>query len=257
MKNEQTTAAAMTAKPSFAARDYIAVLIDERVRWEEGSFKSAMDELYGLLAKCVGLYEVMTRDDAEGERLRGELDSYAKEMKFKHKGDTHTIVKITRAVFDGDSKRYSVYGRALKVAIEAGKASMEVANYLRSNGGVDGVVKTTLTSSAMGSLQKRAEQVWDSLKEKALASVKSDALTKASDQAAIGKRVVLLATQGANGEYTVHEVVKATNVVNTVYASFFKDDVHGAVKVTEEKVIISREVDRDAARAALIAAMSA
>jgi hypothetical protein len=257
MEHEKKLASSAQAQPSMAARDYIAVLIDERVRWEEGSLKSAMDELYDLLAKCVGLFEIMARDDAEGERLRGELDSYAKEMGYKYKGETHTIVKIARAVFHPDKNRYSAYGRALKAAIEAGKSSMEVANYIRSQGGVDGVIKKTTASSAMGTLQQRAEQVWASLKEKALASVKSDALTKASDQAAIGKRVVLLATQGANGEYTVHEVVKATNVVNTVYASFFKDDVHGAVKITEEKVIVGREVDRDAARAALIAAMSA
>jgi len=244
-------------KQPIAASAFIANLIEERVRWEEGTYKSAMDELYGILSRCVGLYEVMTRDDADGKRLREELDNYAKAEDFKFNGKTHTIVKIVRAVFANDKSRYTTYGKALTIAIEKGALSKDLVNFLRTNGGIDGTIKGATATGSVGSLQVRAEQVWTLLKEQALAAVKSEALNKVTDQAAIGKRVVLLATQMADGEYAIHEVVKSTVVVNTAYASVFVEDTHGKVVVENSKAVVKAIEDRDAARAALFAAMAA
>ena len=241
----------------IAAKAFIASLIEERVRWEEGSFKSAMDELYGLLAKCAGLYEVMTRDNADGARLREELDTYAKAEGFKFNGKTHTIVKIVRAVFAESKTKYTTYGKALQIAIDKGATSKDLVNFLRVNGGIDGTIKGATATGDVGSLQTRAEQVWTLLKDQSLAAVKSDALSKVTDQAAIGKRVVLLATQMADGEYKIHEVVKSTVAVNTAYASVFEETTHGKVVIEEAKAVIKGIEDRDAARAALIAAMAA
>ena len=248
--------AAKKSQP-IAAAAFIDALIEERVNWEKGIFQSAMDALYGLLARCVGLYEVMTRDDADGERLRDELASYAKDKGLKFNGKTHTVVKIVRAVFADSKTRYTVYGKALEIAIRNGVSSKEIADYLRSNGGIDGVLKSTTSVAPTDSLQIRAEQVWQTLKETALAAVKSEGLAKVTDQAAIGKRVVLLATQKADGEYAIHEVVKSTTIVNTAFASVFVEDTHGKVVVEEAKAVVKAIEDRDAARAALITAMAA
>jgi hypothetical protein len=260
MKGNLATAAtenAETGLQPIAASAFIEALIEERNNWEKGIFQSAMDALYGLLARCVGLYEVMTRDDADGERLREELASYSKNKGLKFNGKTHTVVKIVRAVFAGSKTRYTVYGKALEIGIRNGVSSKEIANYLRTHHGIDGVLKSDASTAQTGSLQIRAEQVWQSLKETELAAVKSEDLAKVTDQAAIGKRVVLLATQKADGEYAIHEVVKATTVVDTVFASVFSEDTHGKVVVEEAKAVVKAIEDRDAARAALIAAMAA
>jgi hypothetical protein len=260
MEGNLATAATENAEKKsqpIAATAFIEALIEERNNWEKGIFQSAMDALYELLGRCVGLYEVMTRDDEDGERLREELASYSKNKGLKFNGKTHTVVKIVRAVFAGSKTRYTVYGKALEIAIRNGVSSKEIANYLRSHHGIDGVLKSDASTAPTGSLQIRAEQVWQSLKETALAAVKSEDLAKVTDQAAIGKRVVLLATQKADGEYAIHEVVKATTVVNTVFASVFSEETHGKVVVEETKAVVKAIEDRDAARAALIAAMAA
>lgn len=241
---------------TIAAEEYISALIEDRETWEKGSLKASLDELYGLLAKCVGLYEMMARDDENGERLRNELEAYCKENGFKFKGDTHTIVKIVRSVFNNDRRRYSSYGKALRIAIAEGKSKTEVVGYLRSKNGIDGVIKSVTTTGSADTLEVRATKVWEKLKSAKLACVSSDKLKQVSDQAHINKPVVLLATQLANGEFEVHQVIKKSTIVNSTYATFFKEEEHAQVTISKEAAITKKVVDRDVIRKqlALVAA---
>lgn len=230
-----------------AAEDYINELIEGRQKWESGTLKASLEELYELLAKCVGFYEIMSRDDEDGERLRKELDGYCKEHKLKFKGETHTIVKIVRAVFDNDRRRYAEYGKALKIALQQGKKKTEIVAFLRKNNGIDGVIKS-VTTAAPETIETRATKVWEKMKAAKLATVSSDALKQESDQAHINKPVVLLATQLANGEFAVHKIVKKSTAVNSTYALFFKDEEHAKVKVSAEAELVKRNVDRELIR---------
>lgn len=231
-----------------AAEDYINELIVCRQKWEHGTLKASLDELYELLAQCVGFYDIMSRDDTDGERLRKELDGYCKEKKLKFKGETHTIVKIVRAVFNNDRRRYAEYGRALKFAIEQGKTKSEIVSFLRKNNGIDGVIKSVTTGAALETLETRALKVWEKMKAAKLASVSSDALKQQSDQAHINKPVVLLATQLANGEFAVHQVVKKSTAIHSTYALFFKETEHAAIKVSAEATVVKGMVDREIIR---------
>lgn len=233
-----------------AAEDYINELIVSRQKWENGTLKASIDELYELLARCVGFYDIMSRDDTDGERLRKELDSYCKEKKLKFKGETHTIVKIVRAVFENDldRRRYVEYGKALKVAIQQGKTKSEIVAFLRKNNGINGVIKSVTTAASSDTLEARAMRVWEKMKSAKLASVSSDELKKQSDQAHINKPVVLLATQLANGEFAVHHVVKKSTAIHSTYALFFKDEEHAAVKVSAEATVVKGMVDREVIR---------
>ena len=231
-----------------AAEDYINELIVGRKKWEDGTLKASLEELYELLAKCVGFYEIMSRDDEDGERLRKELDGYCKEHKLKFKGETHTIVKIVRAVFDNDRRRYAEYGKALKIALQQGKKKTEIVAFLRKNNGIDGVIKSVTTAAAPETIETRATKVWEKMKAAKLATVSSDALKQESDQAHINKPVVLLATQLANGEFAVHKVVKKSTAVNSTYALFFKAEEHATVKVSAEAELVKRNVDREVIR---------
>lgn len=231
-----------------AAEDYINELIVSRQEWENGTLKASLDELYELLAQCVGFYEIMSRDDTDGERLRKELDGYCKEKKLKFKGETHTIVKIVRAVFNNDRRRYLEYGQALKIAIQQGKKKSEIVAFLRKNNGINGVIKSVTTDAAPDTLEARALKVWEKMKAAKLASVSSDALKQQSDQAHINKPVVLLATQLANGEFEVHQVVKKSTAVNSTFALFFKEEEHAAIKVSAEATVVKGILDRAAIR---------
>lgn len=240
----------------IGAGDYISALVEDREAWEQGSLKASLDELYGLLAKCVGLYEMMARDDDNGERLRNELEAYCKEKGFKFKGETHTVVKIVRAVFNNDRRRYTSYGKALRIAIAEGKSKADIVAYLRGKNGIDGVIKSVTTTGSADTLEMRAMKVWEKLKAAKLASVSSDKLKQISDQAHINQPVVLLATQLANGEFEVHQVVKKATVVNSTYATFFKEEEHAQVKISKGASIAKKAVDRDLIRKqlALVAA---
>lgn len=250
-KNKVSATSNATKTPAElvgAAEDYINELIVSRQTWENGTLKASLDELYELLAQCVGFYDIMSRDDTDGERLRQELEGYCKEKKLKFKGETHTIVKIVRAVFNNDRRRYAEYGKALKIAIQQGKTQSEIVAFLRKNNGIDGVIKSVTTGVVPVTIESRAMKVWEKMKTAKLASVSSDALKQESDQAHINKPVVLLATQLANGEFAVHKVVKKSTAVNSTYALFFKDEEHAAVKVSAEATVVKRIMDRDLIR---------
>jgi len=209
------------ANIKLSTADYLDGLKQARQDWESGLLHSSNEGLYALLAKCLRVYEIMSEDTDEGARLREEFAEYVKAAKLKFSGDTHTVNKIARIVFDTDRKRASAYGVVLRAAIAEGKTYKELAAFIRNAGGIE---KVRLSQTANGSKQResteaKATRVWAAIKDTELASAAGKGLKETSDHAAIGQRVVLLATQQANGEYTVHAVVRADSVVNSAFAA--------------------------------------
>ncbi len=214
--NDAVAAVWQEATPT--ATDYIDALVQARKDWEDTLLHASNQGLYGLLAKCMRVYNIMTQADEQGAKLRDDFDAYIKNAKLKFDGATHTVVKIARVVFDNDRKKASAYGYALRAAVRDGIAPEALAAYITNKGGVE---KLRMTDEAVQheTMQDKAIRAWSSLQRTRLAVAQGTELSKACDMANIGKRVVLLATQLANGEFAVHAVVQADSVVNHAYAA--------------------------------------
>ena len=221
--------------------------------------RSSNEGLYALLAKCLRVYEIMSEDSPQGTKLRDEFDAYIKAAKLKFSGDTHTANKIARIVFDTDRKRASAYGVVLRLAIAQGKTHADLPAFIRNAGGIE---KLRLTQTANGNSQRestedKAARVWATVKATTLATAAGKGLKEGSDHATIGKRVVLLATQQANGEYTVHAVVRADSAVNSAFAAHATKVASTVQNVAaEEQAADKTAVQSDLRRAAAGAALA-
>lgn len=249
--------AADFANTPLGAVDYIDTLKQARQDWEAGVLRSSNEGLYELLAKCLHVYEIMTKDSPDGAKLREEFGAYIKATKLKFSGDTHTANKIVRIVFDNDRKQASAYGMVLRVAIAQGTTHADLPEFIRKSGGIE-KLRLIAASSPRESIEDKAARVWESVKTTSLATAAGQALKEASDLASIGKRVVLLATQQADGEYKVHAVVRTDGLVNSAFAAHAGALASTAKNVTAEQQIAEKqdnqaELRRKAAEAALAA----
>lgn len=243
-----------TAKPS--ASDYIEFLKTERESWEAGQLAQSNEALYGLLAKCMRLYELMSQADADGESLRAELADYLKAAKLKFSAETHTVSKIVCAVFCTDRKRASALGKVLQTAIKENITHAGLVEYIRNAGGIE-KVRLAKMGENRESTETKALNVWSALKGTTLGIASGDALKKTTDLAKVNTRVVLLATQLANGEFSIHAVLRSEHAVNAAYAAYKTGTVaannNGAAEIIVEHQNTMDELRKQAAASALAA----
>lgn len=233
------------------AIDYLSALTQEYDDWKQTLLRRSNDGLYDVLAKCLRVYEIMSEDGDNGERLRRELAEYIKSSKLKFNGDTHTVVKIARIVFAADSKKASAYGMVLRAAIERGIGHTGLADFIRAEGGIESI-RLQRTGGERETVEDRAERAYASVKGQALAIATGTALKVRSDMGKAGSRVVLLATLSANGECTVHAVVQADSAVNAAFAAHAAEIKKAAgTKVVANEVAEAKASETQHERAAL------
>ena len=200
--------------------DYLETLVDERKTWEAECHRATHAGLYALLARVLRVYEKMTEDGTEGLELRYQFGSVLKNLKLKFNGDTHTVVKLCRLVFSDDRRMASAYGIVLRAALDAGKTHSDVAAWIAAAGGVEALRKKSSTGgNVRETAEEKAARAQEKFKDTELALVVSDKLRAMTDRAAVGKRVLLLATQMADGSYKVHAIVRKDSVVNSALAA--------------------------------------
>lgn len=144
-------------------------LAQDRVAWENGSYKASNDELYGLLDRCFSLLEQM-----KGQRkLIKELNELLAEKSIVFNEGTSLATKIARFVFNGNTKRITGYAKVLRVAAEEKAESESFAAFIKRKNGVEEVRKQKVA----GALTK-AEQAKLNIKVAESYFVSSDALVQ-------------------------------------------------------------------------------
>lgn len=144
-------------------------LAQDRVAWENGSYKASNDELYGLLDRCFSLLEQM-----KGQRkLIKELNELLAEKSIVFNEGTSLATKIARFVFNGNTKRITGYAKVLRVTAEEKAESESFAAFIKRKNGVEEVRKQKVA----GALTK-AEQAKLNIKVAESYFVSSDALVQ-------------------------------------------------------------------------------
>ena len=214
----------------------IETLVSDKANWEQTAFKTSNDMLYSLLQRCYGYYVTMSQDDIDGKAARDGLKAYIKKHSISFKDSTHNITKIVKCVFGADRRRVSAYSIALRSAYAANTKPLEVVDFIIKNGGVEEIrlakSKTALTQ------QQKIAHAKSSISDKVLFKVKSPELTQGLDTSKVGEKVVLIATQGADGELSINALISseaASKAALAAYYSKVRKELIEAKKTDEAK----------------------
>jgi len=205
----------------ISARSAIADLIADQEEWLHGVHRAANERLYRLLQRCYHLYTLMASDKEQNEKLKSALDEFNKAGNLGIKESTHTLNKIIKVVFGADRRRASAYCLALRVALSEKVDVADVPKFLRDAGGVE-VVRRRQTNGGAPKTNK-VEVAKQRTANVSLATLDEPAIASQLDCAAIGKQVVLLATQDVNGTLNINGVVQHEAVINAALTVLYND----------------------------------
>lgn len=116
--------------------DDLIQLRDKHDVWFTSTYKASNDELYRLLAKCLEIYQRMTKKRAQIAAF--EFECVRRKLKFKK--TTSLIHRIVKYVFAVDNKRVSRYAKVLTVAQADGPVDpMNLHTWIAAHGGIEEV----------------------------------------------------------------------------------------------------------------------
>lgn len=211
--------AAASLKFSDATVQKLDALSDKRDAWEQGAFKKANDELYGLLADTLELFQASedtaenTKVKAHGKeymsKLRVELTTRLGTLGVKVQKNSSTLTMLVRYVFKSDRKRAHGYSQVLGAAIQDGIKPADLANYIANAGGVEEIKRRMVLSADAIAKREQIANATNSVK----ADVELAALNPiASVQLATeGEYAVLLAKPSADGFVNIIGVLPEVN----------------------------------------------
>lgn len=225
---------AVQAAPSDNALTLLTELEQQRISWEEGVYRTSNQMLYSILSQCLQFGGELIEMEAIKVR-RQALEAFYKQRGYRWKKDTPLMTKIVRAVFgDIDRRRISTYSLVLRQAKKEQVLPPQFADWVERNGGVQEVrlarSDTFVTPKVKAeTAQGRFEQM------DKLAVVKTDELSKLADPDCIGENCLLVATQEADGSFTVRALVTANAAVNAAFAAIYQAEI--AKRAAEEKAV--------------------
>ncbi len=218
---------------------FIEQLKIEQEVWAEGAFKNSNDLLYTILAKCYAKYEEMCLATDAAKALRKQLDDYITLHSVAVNKKSHTLHKIVKCVFGADRRRVSAYSIVLRTANAKQIKSEAIADFIRSNGGVE-EIRLAKNGNALSAKQK-AEAAKTTVTSAVLAEVSGEALATKVDAAQIGQQVVFVATQQANGKFVINAVTNSLTAVNAALAAYYSANKENMTKLNKERTIASND----------------
>lgn len=186
--------------------------------WEQNAYKTSNDLLYGMLQQCYAYYKQMCVNTSEGQAAREGLESYIAEMGYKFEKSTHNITKIVKCIFGADRRRVSAYSIALRRAHADNTSVMDIVAFIAENGGIE---ELRLPKSNALTPKEKATQAGAIISSQYLGKLKTPELSSKLDASDIGKQVVLVATQGADGEFTINALVLSQAALDAALASYY------------------------------------
>jgi len=253
--NDTTDKGAVSAQGFTASQAAIEQLVIEAEVWHNTAFKTSNEQLYGLLAKCYGVYLAMSGDSDEAKALRKGLTDYINLKGHKFSKGSHTINKIVKCVFGFDRRRVSAYGIVLRTALANKVATQNVPDFIRNSGGVE-EIRLAKSPNAM-TPKAKAQIASSTVTSNDLGSVSSTALSAMLDAGKVGTNTVLIGTWQADGSIIVRSVVESDTALNAALASYYsayKEAIKAQEKAAEKAAeeILKRQAQQAAAESATV-----
>jgi hypothetical protein len=241
------------------AYNIIVSLVADQEIWLNGVHRTANEQLYVILQRCYHLYSLMASDKAQNEKLKSAIERHNNERNLGIDTKSHTMTNIIKVVFGADRRRASSYSSALRVALAQKVEVQDLPEFLRDAGGVEEVRR----QQANGGTPKvdKVDVASRRIANVNLAIINADAISSKLDCGAIGKQVVLVATQDVNGTLVINSVVQTEGVTKAVLTAIYnaehkewskqKDEDQPASEADELDALINAAVnDTEFAQAA-------
>lgn len=117
--------------------DTLKSLAADREQWENGIYKQSNEVLYGLLDRCVTLY-----NELAGNRvLIKQLNAVLEELNLPKRSNTSLSTKIVRYVFGDCGKRAYAYARVIEVAAAEKPENQSMSAFVTIRGGIEAIRK--------------------------------------------------------------------------------------------------------------------
>ena len=226
------------------AYNTIVSLVADQEIWLNGVHRTANEQLYVILQRCYHLYSLMASDKAQNENLKAAIERHNNERNLGIDTKSHTMTNIIKVVFGADRRRASSYSSALRVALAQKVKVQDLPQFLRDAGGVEEVRRKQTNGGA-----QKVDKVKAAVRQIAsvnLAVIDADAISSKLDCGAIGKQVVLVATQDVNGTLIINSVVQTEGVTNAVLTAIYNAEHKEWSKQKEEEQPASEADERDA-----------
>lgn len=220
--------ATISAENSWTAPDIknayqeIILLVEEQDKWLHGVHHTANEQLYLILQRCYHLYQLMSSDKSLSANLKAAIERHNRERNLGIDMNSHMMTNIIKVVFGADRRRASSYSTALRVALTEKVKVENIPQFMRDAGGVE-EVRRSQTNGGDPKVDK-IQEATNRTKDVSLAVIVSDQIASVLDCAAIGKKVVLLASQDVNGTLNVNAVVQSENVTKAVLTAIYNDN---------------------------------
>ena len=228
---------------SNAYNTIVSLVADQEI-WLNGVHRTANEQLYVILQRCYHLYSLMASDKAQNEKLKAAIERHNNERNLGIDTKSHTMTNIIKVVFGADRRRASSYSSALRVALAQKVKVQDLPQFLRDAGGVEEVRRKQTNGGA-----RKVDKVKAAVRQIAhvnLAVIDEEAVSSKLDCGAIGKQVILVATQDINGTLIINSVVQTEGVTNAVLTAIYNAEHKEWSKQNEEEQPASEADELDA-----------
>lgn len=201
-----------------SAYNTIKELINEQKEWFNGVHRTANEQLYLILQRCYDLYKSMAADAEVAHKVDQALEQHFLLRNMESKADTK-LSKIIYCIFGtSDRRRVSSYAVALRIADDEGVAVDALPEFLRNAGGVEEVRRSkssdAVTVDKIAVAKGKLIDALLTIDDRSLAALLKDK-TKHNG------KVVLVASQGANGTLIINAVEDGEAVVNATLTAMY------------------------------------
>jgi hypothetical protein len=226
-------------KTANDSTNYVSKLVKSRINWENTAYRKSNEQLYVLLANCLGMYTAMCLDTERARQLRKDLSDHIESNNLTFKKSTHTLVRIIRCVFgEADKRRISTYGIVLRSAFSQQIESTKLVEFIKQYGGVQEI---KLAKSNALSVKAKAQVAVSSLDTQVIAEIENKDVAAKLDASKIGQRVIFIAKQLANGKFVINGAVNSEGAVNTAMAAYYSANKETLNKVVAERKLASND----------------
>lgn len=247
---EHATFSVETSEPKWVApvvrnayNEIVSLVADQEI-WLNGVHRTANEQLYAILQRCYYLYSLMASDKAQNGNLKAAIERHNKERNLGIDPKSHSLTQIIKVVFGADRRRASAYCAALRVALVEKVSVEDLPKFLRNSGGIEEVRR----KQTNGGAQKvdKVQVATQRLANLSLAVIDEDAISSKLDCGAIGKQVILVATQDVNGTLNINAVVQSEGVTKAVLTAIYNAEHKDWSKKADDEQPASEAEELDA-----------
>lgn len=220
-----------TTTLGFDASKPLLILESKRINWEKGAYRTSNQDLYAILAECLG-YASTSLEVKQAKARSNALAEFFQARNYKYDREAPLITRVVKAVFGNiDRRRVSTYSLVLRQAIKENVSALDLPNWIENKGGVQ-EIKLGHSISYI-SPKSKADIGKNILNGKiVLGYAKSELLSHIADAEFMGTTCVLLADQLPNGSFEIKAVVRSTGAINAAYMALYsqQSDSNAAAK---------------------------